>query len=73
MALDVVQVLFFVLLEHHRLKLYFHVVHLLFYWNVKVLQNVARVELFVHLLVFLLKADQFVHCLLVCLCFTEEL
>jgi hypothetical protein len=73
MAFDVVQVIFFVLLEHHCLELYFHVVHLLFYWNVKVLQDVPRVELFGHLFVFLLEVDQFVHCLLVCLCFAEEL
>ena len=73
MAFDVIQVLFFVLLEHHCLKLYFHVVDLLFYWDVKVLQNVAGVEFFVHLFIFLLEADQLVHCLLVDLCFAEEL
>ncbi len=60
MAFDVGQVLFFVLLEHHCLELYFHVVYLLFYWNVKVLQDVARVELFGHLFVFLLEVDQLV-------------
>ena len=47
-----------VLLKHDCLELYFHVIDLLLYRNVKVLEDMSGVELFVHLLVFLLEVYQ---------------